>query len=224
MGFFNRFLWIFTSPDNVFVDVREGNAPWWQPWVWISIISIVVGYLYLPVTVAVIELNPNGLPAEQIDQQIRFAEMTWLQLLTPIAVLLMSLIVAGLSYILVSILSENASFKKYFTLSLYCSIIGLLTMVVSLVVVRMKGVESIQTADDASFSIGLGFLAPEAGGLVKAVLTSVDFFTVWAYVLMAMGLMRIFGMSRKNAVICIIPLWVLNIIFGWLREVTGGLG
>jgi hypothetical protein len=224
MSFFNRFAWIFTSPDKVFEDITEGKAPWWQPWVWISIISIIAGYFYTPVTVAVIELNPNGLPPEQLDQQLRFAEMTWLQLITPIVVLIMSLIVAGLSYILVSILSEKANFKKYFTLSLYAGIVSTLTTVVTTLVIRMKGIDSIQTPADARFSLGLGFLAPEEGALIRALLTSIDFFTIWVFILMVLGLQHIFSMSRKHAVYCIIPLWILNVIFSLIQEVTGGMG
>lgn len=225
MGFFNRFQWIFISPTRVFADVKEGNAPWWQPWVWISVIYVVVGYFSVPIQMAVLELNPNDVSADQLDQQIGFLEsFWWLQLITtPIMMLVVTLIVAGLSYILVSILSDQANFKKYFTINLYSGIVGTLSTVLTTLVVRMRGIDSIQTVADARFSIGLGFLAPEEGALVRSVLLSVDFFSVWAYVLVVMGLMYVFGMSRKHAIYCIIPLWIMQVLFLVIGEVTGGM-
>lgn len=227
MKFFNRFLWIFTSPSLVFEDIKEGSAPWWQPWVWMSAIYVVVGYYAKPIQIATIELNPSGLPSEQLDQQLELVESWgyWAQLAgTPLIMLVVGLAVAGLSYILVSILSERANFKKYFTLTLYSSIVGALSSVIATMVIRMKGIDAIRSAADAKFSIGLGFLAPEEGALVRAVLTSVDFFTIWSFVLVVLGLMHVFGMSRRHAIYCVIPLWVIQVLFLLMGEVTGSMG
>jgi hypothetical protein len=134
------------------------------------------------------------------------------------------LIVAGLSYVLVSILCDRANFKKYFTINLYAAIVGTLTTVVGTLVIRLRGIDSIRTAADGRFSLGLGFLAPEEGALVRSVLLSVDFFSIWTYVLVVMGLMHVFGMSRRNAIYCIIPLWIIQILFLFIGEVTGSYG
>ena len=227
MRFFNRLLWIFTSPSLVFEDIKEGISPWWQPWVWMSAIYVVVGYFAKPIQTATIELNPSGLPPEQLDQQLEIMESWgyWAQLAgTPLIMLVVGLAVAGLSYILVSILSERANFKKYFTLTLYSSVVGALSSVVATMVIRMKGIDAIRSAADAKFSIGLGFLAPEEGALVRAVLTSVDFFTIWSFVLVVMGLMYVFDMSRRHAIYCVIPLWVIQVLFLLIGEVTGNMG
>lgn len=224
MSFFNRFQWIFLSPTRVFADIKEGNAPWWQPWVWISIIYVVVGYFSMPIQKAIVELNADGLPAEQLDQQLEFMEnFGWLQpVTTPIVMLVVTLIVAGLSYILVSILSDRANFKKYFTITLYSSIVATLSTALATLVIRMRGIESIQSVSDARFSIGLGFLAPEEGALIRSIFLSADFFTVWSYVLIVMGLMYVFEMSRKHAIYCIVPLWIIQVLFLFIGEVTGG--
>jgi hypothetical protein len=227
MDFFNRFVWIFTSPSKVFSDVKEGKASWWQPWVWMSAIYIVVGYYARPIQIAVTELNLGNLTPEQLDKRLELMEgwMYWVQLAsTPLVMLVAALAVSGISYILVSILSERANFKKYFTISLYTSIVASLASVVATLVIRMKGVETIRTAADAKFSIGLAFLAPEEGMLVRAILSSVDFFSVWSYVLIAMGLMHVFDMSRKNAIYCLIPIWMIQVLFLLIAEATGSMG
>jgi hypothetical protein len=226
MGFFNRLSWILFSPAMLFADIKEGKAPWWQAWVWLSIIYLIVGYASIPINIALVEINPQNLPADQLDQQLAFYEGVgkWFQIgATPLVLLLVTLAVSGLGYILVSILSEKANFKKFFTLSLYTSIVSSLANVIGTLVIRMKGVETIRTAADAKFSIGLGFLAPDEGALVRVLLASFDFFAVWSFVLVVMGLMQVFDMTRRQAIYCIIPMWIIYLGMLLLGEVTGSL-
>jgi hypothetical protein len=227
MGLLNRFVWIFVSPSKVFADIKDGKAAWWQPWVWLSVIYVIVGYFSKPVQLAVMELNPSNLPPDQLDKQLEIMAGWgyWLQLAaTPVILLVMGLAVAGLSYILVSILADRASFKQFFSLNIYAGIVASAATVLATLVVRMKGIDAIQSAADAKFSIGLAFLAPEEGALIRAVLSSVDFFSIWSYVLVVMGVMYIFDMPRRQAIYCVIPLWVMAVLFLIIAEVTGGMG
>ena len=226
MGFFNRLLWVFHSPSKLFADIRDDKATWWQAWIWLSLIGVVAAYFLLPVSMIVIELNDTGLPVDQVDAQLDFLEKWGTALLatTPVTVLVQALIVFGLGYILVSILSANASFKKFFTIGLYASIIANCASVLNLIVVRMKGLDTIQSAYDAEFSVGLSFLAPEDGLLLKSLFSSFELFTIWALVVVAMGLMQVFEMSRKHAVICVIPLWLLFFLQRLMSVALGGVG
>jgi len=227
MGFFNRFVWVFLSPSKLFQEIKEGKAPWWQAWIWISLMTMVAGYFMLPVSVAVMELNPQDLPLEQVDQQIDFVEKYGLILLavTPVGALVQYLIAFGLGYILVSVLCQAANFKKFFTIGLYASIVANVASLLNVLIVHLRGgVDAIDAAADAEFSIGLGFLAPEDGVFLKSLLLSVEFFAVWALVLVAMGLMKVFDMPQRHAVYCVIPLWLL--LFGQrlLQVAFGGIG
>jgi hypothetical protein len=56
------------------------------------------------------------------------------------------------------------------------------------------------------------------------VLGSFDFFAIWSFVLVVMGLMHIFEMTRKQAIICIVPLWVIYVAMMLLGEMTGSFG
>ncbi|MGD8412898.1 MAG: YIP1 family protein [Candidatus Latescibacterota bacterium] len=226
MTFINRLSWIFFSPSRLFEDIKQGNAPWWQAWIWLSIIYVVVGYASIPINIALLEINPSNLSPEQVDQQMAFMEGAgkWVQIVsTPVILLLVTLAVSGLVYVMVSLLSDKANFKKFFALSLYTSIISSMANVVGTVVVRLKGVDTIRTVEDARFSIGLKFLAPEEGALVKTIVGSFDFFAVWSFVLVVMGLMHVFEMSRRQAIYCIIPMWIMYVGMLLLGEYTGGL-
>lgn len=224
MGFFNRFQWIFVSPSKVFDDIADGKATWWQPWVWVSLIYMVAGYFSMPIQRAVLDMNPSNLPAEQLDKQIEaFEKFGIFQLLaTPVLFLVIGLIVAGLGYILVSILSERANFKKFFTIYFYGGIIAALATVVSVLAVRMKGVETLRVPEDAQFSIGLSFMAPTDGVVLKSILSGIEFFSIWCLVVIAMGLMHVFGMRRNPAIYCVIPLWLMGVLLLMLNNLVSG--
>jgi hypothetical protein len=226
MGFVNRLIWIFVSPSRVFEDIRRDTVSWWQPWVWQSIFYVAAGYLSLPVQRAVAALNRDGLPADQLDQQLELIDrFWWLQLTgTPPVLLLVGAALAGLTYVLVTILSPTAKFKQYFTITLYASIIGSISMLLSAVLVRMRGVETIRTAMEAQVSLGLGFLAPEGNPVLFAVLSSIEVFAIWSLVVLGMGLVKVFDMSRNQAIACVIPWWIIYVIMAIVGSAVGGLG
>jgi hypothetical protein len=207
MQFVNQLVWIFTSPTRVFEDIREGRIPWWQPWIWLSLLTMVATVLSLPIQHAVTELN-SEMTQEQLDTIARFG---WLQVLgQPLFVLLQQLLFAGITYVLVTILSSAATFRRYFTLTLFMSMIVSLGAIISSAVVRMRGVDTIRTIKDAQVSVGLGFLAPEGSDVLYGLLSSIDVFTIWSLAVLGLGLMHIFGMSRGQAIACVIPWWLIS--------------
>jgi len=224
MSLVNRLVWIFVSPARVFAEIREGNARWWHPWIWQSVVYLIAGYLSLPIQRAVMELNVNDLSPDDLAKQLQFMDRFGvLQILaTPVLLLLFSLALAGITYVLVTILSSRANFRQHFTITLYASIIGALSMLVSTVAVRMRGVETIRVPEDAQVSLGLGFLVPE--GVWHAILGSVEVFAVWSLVLIGMGLMHVFDMTRKQAIACVVPWWVIIALFAIMGQAFGGLG
>jgi hypothetical protein len=225
MAFINRLQWIFISPNLVFADIKEGKVAWWEPWLWVSIILTVVGYFSLPIQRVVIRMNPSDLTAEQLEKQIELFERFGIfqLLVTPVVLLAVGAAVAGLAYILVSILSAKADFKRFFTLYFYGSVIASLTTVINVLVVRMKGVETLRAPEEAQFSIGLGFMAPTDGAVVKALFSGIEFFSIWSLVVIAMGLMHVFDMPRKHAIYSVIPLWLMSVIVLLIDNVTSGM-
>jgi hypothetical protein len=226
MGLLNRFIWIFVSPTRVFDDVRDGRSPWWEPWIWQSIIYAIAGYISLPIQRAVTELNADNLSPEQLEQQLSAIDrFGWLQVVaTPPLILLLGLFLAGVTYVLVTILSSRANFRQYFTITLYASLIGGVAMLVSNIAVRLRGLDAIRSVQDAQVTIGLGFLAPEGSTAAYAVLSTINVFSIWSFVVLGLGLMRVFDMSRNQAIACVVPWWVISVIFSVLGAALGGLG
>ena len=112
MGWLNRVLWIFVSPSRTFADVREGKVKWWEPWIVQAILATVAGYIAIPAQRAVLELNAHGATPEQLEQTLGyFDRFKWAQLaVVPPMMLLVGLALAGITYVLVTMLSSKANF------------------------------------------------------------------------------------------------------------------
>jgi hypothetical protein len=225
MNFLNRLVWIFVSPNRVFDDIKERRVTWVQPWILSSLLYMLVTWIMLPIQAVLLELN-SEMTAEQIDQQLevmdRFGFM-WI-IFAPAGALLITLVMAGLSYIVVTMASRAATFKQYLTLSFYTGIVAMVGQLISSVIVRVRGLESIEDPADAQLSLSLRALAPEGNPVVRGLMGSVEFFAIWSLVLVAMGLMRIFGMSRGQSIGVSVMLWILYACTVILGEVFGGMG
>lgn len=225
MNFLNRFVWIFVSPTRVFDDIREHRVGWVQPWILASLFYMLITWIMLPVQSVLLELNTE-MTVEQIDQQLDILErfgFMWI-ILAPAGVLLITFVTAGLSYIAVTVASRGATFKQYFTLSLFTGIVGMAGQLISCIVVRVRGLEAIQEPRDAQLSLSLRELVPEGSAVVRGLMGSIEFFALWSLVLIGMGLMRIFGMSRGQAIGVAVLLWILYATTVIIGEFFGGMG
>ncbi len=223
MTFFKRLIWIFSAPNKVFDDIRERRVTWVQPWIIASLIYMVITWIAMPIQRAVLEVHPT-LTSEQIDAQLdmmdRFGFM-WV-VLAPAGLLIITFIMAGISYIAVTLSTRAATFKQYLTLSFFTGIVGMMGQLVSSIIIRARGLDNIASPEDAQMSLSLRALAPD-NPVVRGLFGSVEFFAIWSLVLLAMGLMRVFGMKRGQAIGVSVLLWILYAGMVILGESFGGM-
>jgi membrane protein, antimicrobial resistance system len=226
MNVYNRLVSIVVSPSRVFDDIRDEHAGWVPPWIAVSLIGMLISYLSMPVQRAVLELNAAGLPADKLDQQMAIMGkmLVFSLILTPAVVLLVTGVVAGISYIMLATVSQRANFKQYFTLAMFTGVISVIGPLLSTVVIRLRGVDRIIDMEDAKFSLSLRPLAPPDSVVLKGLFGSFEFFTIWSSVLLVMGMMRIFGLSRGKAIAVLVPVWILYVGLLILGEKFGGVG
>ncbi len=226
MNVYKRLVSIVVSPSQVFDDIRDGHANWIQPWIAVSLIGMLISYLSMPVQRAVLELNVAGLPSDKLDQQIALMGkmLVFSLILTPAVVLLVTGVVAGISYIVLATVSQRANFKQYFTLAMFSGVISVIGPLLSTAVIRLRGIDRIIDMEDAKFSLSLRPLAPPDSVVLKGLFGSFEFFTIWSSVLLVMGMMRIFGLSRGKAIAVLVPVWILYVGLLILGEKFGGVG
>ena len=219
--FFQRFIQTYVSPGKIFDDIRESRVGWWQPWIWVSILFLIGGFLTIPAQHAVMMLNPKMTP----EMAEKMGSVAYFQLIfAPAMVLIIGFLAAGISYPVVTMQSQEATFKKYFTLIVFSNLIYALGYVIACVMIRMKGVDNITSPDDLKVSFSLRMLAPEASPVVKGLLSSIEFFSIWGLTVVVLGLKRIFNLRTGQAIACVIPLWILYAGLSIMGEVFANFG
>ena len=216
MSFFQRFVWIFMSPYRVFDEIRESKVGWVQPWLMGSILVVVGTWLMMPIQSILLENNPQMADAN-IEGQMKIMQ-TIQVFIAPVMVLLVAVIVTGITYVVVTLMSKEATFKKYFTLVLFADIVASVGFLATVLILRARGLDQISSPEDMKVGLSLRLLAPEAGPVLGGLLGSIEFFAIWAFTLIVLGLRRLFGFGLGAALACSIPLWLFYAAFAVMGE------
>ncbi|MCX5752946.1 MAG: YIP1 family protein [Candidatus Krumholzibacteria bacterium] len=222
-GFLSSIIDIFADPFKVFARIDAGLS-WWKPFVLVSAATMIMSYLAFPLQQKLIELNTKGLSEEQLQKTVEgYGKFAPLQLImVPIGLIIFYLIVAGVVHLVINIMSSRSSFKKTLSLISFCAIITAIEQIISTVVLKMRGVDSVESVADLKFSLSLAPLLGEGKGLLGAVLQSLSIFSIWYYVVLILGIAAIFKISRKAAIVPVLPIWIVSVIVIWIGGRFGG--
>ena len=221
-GFLQSILDIFIDPMKVFARIRTGLT-WWKPFVLAAVIGIINGYFQLPFQVKRIELNPNNLSPEQLEVAVeRTQKFGFLGLImVPIIFIIIYLVMAGIAHIAINIMSSESNFRKTLSLVSYTGLVSILGQVIMTVILRMRGVENIETMSDMKVSLSLAAFFPDLEGVGYAFLESLSIFSIWYYILFLLGTAAIFRMSRGRALVPVIVMWLVSFLFVFLGTLFG---
>lgn len=208
-GFWRSLADIFVDPVKVFARIDAGLS-WWKPYIFISIVTMAIGYLMLPFNQKAMQFTMQARSPEQAEQMKKYGPLGLIMI--PIGIILVTLIVAGIAHVIINIMSSRSSFKKTLGLILYCGVISLVGQIITAVVVMGRGLDSIESMADMKVSLSLAALFPEMKGALAALLQSLGIFEIWGYVLLVLGVAAIFKISRKQAIVPVIPIWLVSFL------------
>lgn len=217
MSFFRYFVSIFVSPNRVFDDIRDSKVGWWKPWLMVSVVVVIATYLMLPIQAALIAASPDVGNAENAAAMIKATQLVQV-VVAPVMVLIVSVIVTAISYVMVTLMSKDATFKKYFTLILFADVVASVGFLATVIILRLRGVDQVASPEDLKVGLSLRPLAPDAGPFLGGLLGSIEFFAVWGFALIVLGLRRMLGFGLGAALACSIPLWLLYTTFTIMGE------
>jgi hypothetical protein len=222
-GFLSSIVDIFADPFKVFARVDAGLS-WWKPFALVTAVSMVLAFLMLPFQKKLIGLNMKGLSEEQLQKAVegfdKFAPLTLIAV--PLFLIVVYLIMAGIVHLAINIMSSQSNYKKTLSLVSFCGIITIIEQIISTAVLRMRGVEGMESAADLKFSLSLAPLLGEEKGLLSAVLQSLSIFQIWYYVVLVLGIAAIFKLTRKAAIIPVLPIWIISVLMLWIGGRFGG--
>lgn len=222
-GFWNSIIDIFVDPLKVFRRIESGLA-WWKGYIVIAVISTFLAWLTFPFQRHLLELNERGIDEEQLTKALQgFDKFKYVGLITsPVAILVIFLITAGIIHLVISIMSSKADYKKTLKLIAYAALISTLGQILKTVVLLSKGVESVTSRADMNIHFSLAAFFPQIEGFKLALLDSLGVFEIWYYVVMIFGIAYLFKLKKSIAVIPVVIIWLISLFMLMLGSKFGG--
>lgn len=215
---------------NAFVDpvglARAAKAKlfWLWPFILVSIIFVVCGYLMLPYTLQLgdARLAQQTMPPEQLEKarsMTRIVTQIFVYVL-PVFIVLFTMLGAWLTAVTGSIVGLKAKFRDIFSIMMACTLIGSLQYIATYIVLRSKG-DEITSQEQMTPAFGLDIFVP-AHGVLLAILNFFSIFEIWSLVIMVLALASLAGSTKGKAFIAITPAWLIPLIFKMIGAAFGG--
>lgn len=227
-----RLTGIFFSPGKTFADIAL-RPRWWVP----VILMALLGTVYLnmftqrvgweSVIRQALERSPQGqnMSPEQRQQAVTVGARLYQYLGyggSAVGMLFYVFIVAViLMFLFDTIMSAGVGLKRMMAIVAYGFLPLLIQTVLSMVVLLLKDPEEFNLQNPLMFNVG-AFLSPETPAALRAVGSSIDLFTLWILVLLAIGVSTAaHKISFGKALAGIAFPWVLFVI---LKAVAAAAG
>jgi hypothetical protein len=180
---------VLFEPTAVFERVRE-RPRFLAPYVALVVLQVVIALLMLPYTRPIMEaamaqaMQARGATGTSPNAGV-FAYVGIV--VQPIVLILLLLIGTAVVWVTASLFGGEGKFGTLLSVVTYSSITFGLQLVVTLLVLMVRGAENIQSPADLQPALGLDLLAPETKGFVGGLLKGVNPFSIIGYWLTGIG-------------------------------------
>ena len=216
---FQRIVGVLFAPTSTFESIaRRPDIA--VPLAVFAIVSLIAGV----VTARVVDFNAMAREAmeaagsqmspEQLERMTRFsaAMMRGTAYASPLVVLLVLAISAGLLLIGFRLMGGEGDFKTAFSITTYAWYPRLIKSVLALIVIVSKKSFSIYDLQDPIRSNPAFLFNPKTQPVMFALATSLDVFTIWSIVLLVIGFAAMSRLPRVRSAVIVIILWVVGIV------------
>jgi hypothetical protein len=215
-----RLVRVLFSPGAVFEELKTDQR-WWGAWLVVGIATGIINFLNAPFQAKVrqimIERSGRPVPAGAsgtMSQVLGFVT-------APIGVLIFALVLAALLYMLMVAFASEASYKKSLLIVFFGWPIVLIQQVLTFVVLKMRGVDAINSPQDMMVSLGADLLLPadaQVSTFLRLVLAGIGPLQIWSAAIIATGII-VLGKAQKGGA------WTATIIYLVITTlVVAGLG
>lgn len=187
---------------------------WVGPLVVFSIVSIVAGFLMMPIVQHVLEVSPipDGVAPERYQRGIAIG-MTIQKVAVFLAPIIVAIIFSFQAAILLgasTVFSVGAKFRELFNLVAGCGLIQAIGAIAAIVVLKSKG--EISSRAELQPALGLDIFLPEgANRFLAAFLGYFSVFELWWIVMLLLTFSAAFRVSKAKALAVILPLILINL-------------
>jgi len=217
-----RLVRVLFAPTEVFEENREKPA-FWIPWIIVTVLILAFTMLSFPFTMAAMRLGAEArgqpLPAS-MESIARFSSLV----AVPVMMLIMCLVAAGLMYLVLLASGGTMRYKGLLSVTILGGLIGVLQVLLTYVVLKMRGPDGLQTLADYQVSFGLDLLLPQDTALpdrLVSMLRAVTPFSIWSLILTAIGVRVTEKTSSGAAWAASVAAFLLGVV---MAAVFGGMG
>lgn len=224
---------IFSEPSKTFEDIKRGNISWWMPFL-ITLLSFAVFYgaVTTKVTWQVVAENEqknmpefakhlmdNYMTPEQRAKQEQAAPRSKMisSALTPLGVLLMDLIAAGILLATINFgFGGEATFGALFAVTLYAGLVMWPLKWLLAAITLFVGVdpEVFNIHNPAPTNIGSFFSQQDTPLVLYSFLTGLDGLMVWCLIVTSIGVAAVAGVKRGPGYLAVFGWWVIGSLVG----------
>ncbi len=189
------------APRGVYEEQKD-KPTFWLPWIVLSVIFGIIMVFMLPVAIQAARAAAAERGAPLPDSALGIIRIS--SLVGPAVGLLIGCLVgAVVLYLVVMVTGSEARFKGLLCVSIFAAPVSVLQVAITTAMLRMRGLESIQSPADAQQSLGLDLLVPvdftQAHRALAAFLRGIGPFEIWAMVITAIGLMALEKVPKNKA-------------------------
>ncbi len=229
MGLGKRMVGVFFSPGATFESVRSrvSTSDWLVPLILIAIVTVITVYMTAPI-IKKISTEQMKASIEQMSQDQQEKVLEQAQTIGSVATLISApagiaimLFVTSLVFLALTrfILGGETTYKHVLTVNCLSSLICIPSAIVTVPLMLAK--------ESAFVQVGFGLLLPDsmAETFLARLLLILNFFSIWQYALVGIGLGIVSGISIRKAVVGIFVLFILYAVgSAALQGLAGSLG
>lgn len=214
----------FVAPSKTFSDIRR-DASWWLPFILLSLVSYALAFgisqkvTWSGLVENTIRTTPataqkfSEMPPEALPKAKAFMEASFKIpfLLNPVTnFILIALFALGLWPTINFIFGGRARYWQVFSVITYAFLVGSLKSIIALIALYVGNTGETFTMDNMA-GTNPGYFIDTPGPL-KSLLTSLDIFTIWMMVVMAIGLAIVARTKRSSGYASVFGWWGLFVL------------
>jgi len=216
---------VFFAPTKTFADVRR-NRSWWLPFV----VMLVFGYIFSttvmhkvnPRNMAMAALQNNSAQYERLQNAseedrertlgftegvMRISLWGW-----PVFTLAATAVSALLLWVGFNfILGGSSTYKGMFTVSIFAFLPTILRSILATILLLAGQTENFNISDPIGTNPGF-YLGPDASHFMKSLLSSLDLFSIWTLLLMAVGGAIVARVKVQKGVFMVCVVWLVCVL------------
>jgi len=229
LGEVGRITGVFIDPKKAFADIAARPS-----WI-VPIILLIVGYLAfmycftthvgwehsmrqaMETNSRVQQMDPQQREAA-LQMQLKFAPIG-AYVVGPLVIVVVALIMAGVLLMVCKMMGASLGFKQMFGISAYAMLPGVISSILTVIVIFVKNPEDFNLQNPLAFNLG-AFLEPppNSAKALYSLATSIDLFSFWTILLLAVGISvaaKKFPFSK--ALVAVVVPWVVLVLVkaGW---------